>query len=405
MRAFTLLFLYVIAASACCQSIDKIKPIEDFKTRPIIKWKFKIKRPILSSPIISDNLVYFGGTDSAFYALDITSGKPQWKFKTKGQIRSTVLVAGNVLYLNGGDGNLYSMEKKTGKVLWTFKTKGEKKYDFADYHQSSPILYNNVVYFGSGDGNIYGIKSENGTKVWSFQTEDAVHATPAISGDKLFAGSFDGNVYALNITTGALLWKFKTVGHRYFPKGEVQGSPAAIKDVVLIGARDYNVYALDQNKGFSHWNKAFPRGWVLMNTVHDSLVHMAGADERVMISADPQSGKEYWKQKMEFLVFGHNVYSENMLYVGTTMGKLHGINAKTGEKVWSFNTEAYEKNRLKYFKEDDSYRDDIFSIIKTNEEFLELEYDLGGIFSTPAITQDALIITTTDGTVYCLKRS
>jgi outer membrane protein assembly factor BamB len=404
MRFLTLLVFCSVISSVSAQSPSETKAISDFKTKPTLKWKFNIKGPILSSPVISDEVVYFGGTDSTFYALDLASGKQLWKFKTKGQIRSTVLITGDILYLNGGDGNLYSLDKKTSKVLWIFKTNGEKKYDFADYHQSSPILYNNVLYFGSGDGNMYAVKSENGTKLWSFQTQDVVHTTFAISNNKLFAGSFDGNVYALDAATGTLVWKFKTVGHRYFPKGEVQGSPVVTKDVVLIGARDYNVYALDQNKGFSHWNKAFPRGWVLMNTLHDSVVHMAGADERVMISADPQSGKEYWKQKMEFLVFGKNVYSETMFYVGTTMGKLHGINAKTGEKVWSVTTEAYEKNRLKYFKEDDSYRDDIFSIIKTNEQFLELEYDLGGIFSTPAITDDALVITTTDGVVYCLKR-
>lgn len=49
-----------------------------------------------------------------------------------------------------------------------------------------------------------------------------------------------------------------------------------------------------------------------------------------------------------------------------------------------------EKNRLKYFKEDDAYRDDIYSIIKSNEHFLEVEYELGGIFSTPAISNDFL---------------
>ena len=163
------------------------------------------------------------------------------------------------------------------------------------------------------------------------------------------------------------------------------------------------MYALDQEKGFSRWNKAYPRGWVLVNTIHDSVLHMAGADERIFISVDPESGREYWKQKMEFLVFGSNAYSETMIYTGTTIGKLHGINAKTGDKVWTFATESYEKNRLKYFKEDDAYRDDIYSIIKSNEHFLEVEYELGGIFSTPAISNDFLIFTATDGTVYCLK--
>jgi eukaryotic-like serine/threonine-protein kinase len=396
------LFLVVFIQAGAQQAAKQY--IRDFREKPIVHWKFTISAPVISSPVVSDNLVYFGGLDSVFHALDIRSGKVAWKLKTKGQIRSTALIAGDHLYLNGGDGSLYCLDKRTGKVKWTFASKGEKKYDFADYHQSSPMRYNDIVYFGSGDGNVYAVRSDNGSKLWNYQTGDMVHTTPVIDNNKLFAGSFDGYVYALDATSGSLLWKFKTVGHRFFPRGEVQGSPAVFKGLVFIGARDYNVYALDQNKGYCHWNKSFTRGWGLVNTIHDSILHIGSADERVLIAAEPETGKEHWKKPMEFLVFGSNAYSESMFYVGTTIGKLHGIDARTGEKVWSVTTNGYQQNRLKYFKEDDTYRDDIYSIIKSNEHFLEVEYALGGIFSTPAITNDFLVFTSTEGAVYCLKR-
>jgi eukaryotic-like serine/threonine-protein kinase len=375
----------------------------DFTEKPFIKWKFKINQPILSSPIIDNDVVYFGGSDSTFYALKLSDSKVLWKFKTKGQIRSTVLVDGGSLYLNGGDGNLYKVDKKTGKTIWTYKTTGDKKYDFADYHQSSPVLFNNKIYFGAAYG-LYVIDAEKGFKVWDYQTGDVVHSTPAIDNGKVFFGSFDGFVYALDASSGNLIWKFKTVGHHYFPKGEVQGSPTVKDGIVFIGARDYNIYALDQEKGFSRWNKAFPLGWVFTGTMNDSVLHLAGADERVLMSVDPKSGAELWKKKMEFLIFGKNVYSKSMLYVGTTIGKFHGIDAKTGEKKWTITTEGYEKNRLKYFKEDDSYRDDIYKIIKSSEHFLEVEYELGGIFSTAAIDKDHIVFASTEGVVYCLSR-
>ncbi len=176
-----------------------------------------------------------------------------------------------------------------------------------------------------GDGSFYAVNSETGKLVWVFKTGNIIHTTPAISGNKIFFGSFDGYVYSLDLKSGELLWKFKTVGHRYFPKGEVQGSPSVYKNLVFIGARDYNVYALDQERGYCHWNKSFTRGWGLSNNIHDSILYIGSADERVLIAAEPESGKELWKQGMEFLVFGNNAYSENMLYLGTTIGKLHGI--------------------------------------------------------------------------------
>jgi outer membrane protein assembly factor BamB len=186
--------------------------------------------------------------------------------------------------------------------------------------------------------------------------------------------------------------------------GEVQGSPAAFNNLVFIGARDYNLYALDQNKGFCHWNKAFQKGWALSNNIHDSVLYTGTADERVLIAANPETGREFWKIDMEFLVFGNNAYSKDILYLGTTNGKLHAFNKASGKKLWSFETESYQKKRLKYFKTDDSYRDDIYSIIKTNEQFLDVECELGGIFSTPFITDDVIIFSSTNGTLYCLKR-
>lgn len=403
MRCLSAAILLTVFAYAEAQPLKEL-PIADFKKKPALHWKYKIDAPVIAGPVVSDNLVYFGGLDSTLYVLDIRSGKTAWKFKTRGQVRSTVRIAGNDLYLNGGDGNLYCLDKKTGNVKWTFASKGEKKYDFADYHQSSPVLHNNMVYFGSGDGNVYAVRSDNGSRVWNYQTGDIVHTTPAVDNNKLFVGSFDGHVYALDVTNGSLAWKFKTVGHRFFPRGEVQGSPAVASGLVFIGARDYNVYAIDQARGYCHWNKSFTRGWGLVNTIHDSVLHIGSADERVLISAEPGTGKEYWRKTMEFLVFGSNAYSETMFYVGTTIGKLHGIDAKTGEKIWTVTTDGYEQNRFKYFKVDDAYRDDIYSIIKSNEQFLEVEYELGGIFSTPAITRDFLIFTSTEGVVYCLKR-
>lgn len=401
------LFTFLIAFSTSAFSQDSLRRsgvIHDFKVLPRTHWAFNIKAHIFSSPIVSDDIVYFGGLDSLLYAIDIKTGKEAWRFRTKGEIRSNVCIGQDRVFLNGGDGVIYALNKRTRKLEWTFKTGGEKKYDFADYFQSTPVLTNGVLYFGSGDGRVYAVNADAGTLVWSFKTGNIVHTTPAIDHDKIFVGSFDGYVYALNLLNGTEVWKFKTVGHRYFPAGEVQGSPAAFKNLVFIGARDYNVYAIDQDKGYCHWNKSFTRGWGLCANIHDSILYIGSADERVLIAANPETGEELWKKNMEFLVFGNNAYSDSMMYIGTTIGKLHGIALRTGEKIWSFETESYQMNRTKYFKKDDSYRDDIYSIITSNEQFLKVECELGGIFTTPYISNDEIIFSSTNGTVYCLGK-
>jgi eukaryotic-like serine/threonine-protein kinase len=400
-----IVFIFLIQLFSLNLFAKKPDSIPDFTKLPNLKWTFSTKAPVYSSPVVMDGTVFVGGTDSILYVLDLISGKEKWRFRTKGQIRSTICLGSERVYLNGGDGNLYALDRKDGRVIWTFRTKGERKYDFADYFHSTPVLQNGVLYFGSGDGYFYSLRASDGKLIWKFKTGDVIHATAALSGDRIFFGSFDGFVYALNITDGALIWKFKTVGHRIFPKGEVQGSPTVFDSLVFVGARDFNVYALDMQKGYCHWNKAFTIGWGLCNTVYDSILYIGSADERRLIAANPATGEEFWNKPMEFLVFGNNAYSDSMLYVGTTIGKLHGIVRETGLKTWTFVTDSYSKNTAKYFKADDSYRDNIRSIIKSNEQFLEVEEELGGIFSAPWISSGNIVFTSTNGKVYCLTRS
>jgi outer membrane protein assembly factor BamB len=370
---------------------------------PEVVWKVKAIAPVISSPVVSDRFVYFGCLDSVFYALDLATGRTAWTFRTKGEIRSTACIEEDRLYLNGGDGNLYCLNKKSGKLLWTFSTQGEKKHDFADYYQSSPVLRQNRLFFGSGDGQVYALDSESGALVWSYQTGDVVHATPAVANDRLFVGSFDGYLYALGAANGELIWKFKSVGQHWFPKGEFQGSPAVGKGLVLVGSRDYNLYAVDQAEGYCHWNRRFTRGWALANTVADSVLYTGTSDDRVLVATDVASGLELWRANLHFNIFGGLAISAGVGYVGTLMGKLFGIDLQTGAILWTFATDGYQQNHLKYFKPDDSFRDDIFSFVKSDEAFIDVENELGAIFSTPAIAGDYIVITSTEGSVYCLK--
>jgi eukaryotic-like serine/threonine-protein kinase len=402
MKRLALLFLFVIIqVSACFPQATGGKPAGQ-APGPSLAWKYPLTAPVFSSPVIFKGTVYFGCLDSSFYAIDLLTGKKLWSFKTGGSIRSTALLNANKLYFTSGDGKLYCLDL-AGKLAWSFSGHSDKKYDFADYFQSSPIIAGDAIFFGSGDGYFYAVNLAGGTLKWEFQTGDVIHSTPAINGNKIFFGSFDGFVYALSVNDGSLAWKFKTVGNSYFPKGEVQGSPVIAGRLVIVGARDYNVYALDAEKGYCHWNKVFTNGWVLANTVHDSVLYLAGADERILAAVDPATGNIKWKQDMEFLLFGPAVFDSARLYIGTTIGKVHGIDIHNGKKLWTFKTDGYRANHLKYFKPDDSYRNDIYSIITSNEQFLDVEMELGGVFSSPALSNGYLVFTSTEGAVYCLK--
>lgn len=379
----------------------------DFDKLPTLAWQFKAG-PIVSSPVMDGDLVYFGSLDRSLYALETKTGILKWKYPTSGVIRSTVCLENDNLFLYSGNGVLYCLNKKSGKQNWKFQTAtgylGDRHNDFADYYHSSPIVQNGIVYFGSGDGYVYAVKTSNGELIWNYKTDDVVHTKPFLHHNRLFIGSFDGYLYALNAQTGALHWKFKSTGQRYFPKGEIMGNPVVAKGLVLVGSRDFNFYAIDENSGYCHWIKTFPRGWALPVTPNDSVIYLGTSDDRQLFSVDIASGKVHWKADANFNIFGGTALGKAMGYFGTLKGQLVGIELKTGAVKWQFTNDASRTHQAKYFKENGDYRDDIGQLLPFPEDQLTMYQQLGAIFSTPALSNDLLVITCFDGTVYALKK-
>ena len=104
-----------------------------------VKWKFKTKGAVVSSPAISDGAAYFGSTDHNLYAVDLTSGAQKWKFKTESRVTSSPAVANGNVYFGSMDGNFYAVDAKTGLLKWKFKTGGERRYTATHLHGAMPV--------------------------------------------------------------------------------------------------------------------------------------------------------------------------------------------------------------------------------------------------------------------------
>jgi serine/threonine protein kinase len=154
-----------------------------------IKWKFRAKRGMTSSPVISDGILYIASLDSSLYALDAKSGWMIWRFHMgKGSVSSPAIGFGNV-YIGSADGNLYCVEAGAGREVWKYTTEHQVS--------GSPVLYKDAVYFGSVDGNVYCLDAKNGRFRWKFCAGGAITGTPYIENDVLYIGSLDHILYAL----------------------------------------------------------------------------------------------------------------------------------------------------------------------------------------------------------------
>ena len=191
-------------------------------------WQIDTIGEIRSTPFVTQEEIYAGNESGEFYCIDFRGGI-RWRFKAKRAITSSAVVSGGTVFFCSLDGNIYALEAKTGYLIWRFKMdKGSI---------SSPCVAENLLYSGAIDGNIYCVNTNNAKEVWRFETENQVTGSPIIMEDELYCGSVDGNLYCLDRQTGQLRWKFTT--------GQpITGTPAAGGDRIYIGSTNKVLYAL-----------------------------------------------------------------------------------------------------------------------------------------------------------------
>jgi len=245
-----------------------------------VKWQFHTRGMVIGSPGFAGGLVYVGGTDGNFYAIDAQSGAQRWKFEVKSRVPSTPAIAGGVVYFTAYDGNAYALDAASGALRWKFQTGGERRFsgkhlhgtqpaaetmpDPFDCYLSSPAVWNGAVYFGSGDGNVYALDAASGALRWKFKTGDVVHASPAIADGMVFIGSWDSYFYAIDAASGQEKWKFKTgEDHDTYNQVGIQSSAAVADGMVYFGCRDSHLYALDARSGEKKWAFSANGSWVV----------------------------------------------------------------------------------------------------------------------------------------------
>ena len=93
---------------------------------------------VCASPVVAENVVYFGSTDHYIYAVDLQSGALKWKSKTGSGVTSSPAVENGLVYFGSYDGIFYAVDAETGKLKWKFQTAGERRYAGTHLHGSQP---------------------------------------------------------------------------------------------------------------------------------------------------------------------------------------------------------------------------------------------------------------------------
>lgn len=185
-----------------------------------------------TSPVITANKVFMGGTDGNMYCLNIENGNLLWKLRTEGSIFCDASAFENKLFFGSDDKNFYCSDLD-GKIIW--KDSLQTKF------LTNSTFYSGSVIVPGIDGYIYSLDLARGTENWKFETKGAICAPPLLQGDKVFIGSYDKIFYCLNAEDGKELWKFQC-------EGRIKTAAVIWKNFVFVGSEPKNIYCFKSSE-------------------------------------------------------------------------------------------------------------------------------------------------------------
>lgn len=334
-----------------------------------IKWQFKLqegeaRERHFNPPIVYQNTLYFGSSDSNFYALDITTGFMRWVFETRAPVNSVPFVDNEKVYFGSNDGFIYAVYHKTGDPAWEY---------FTGFPVNSTIIgYNDTIVFTTDTGATH-FFSKDGVElnsvpnyVWehnSFQiNNDVVYFMPGPPEDphSLAAFSIPENRYIWTLPTGGTgqIWfSFPAVS-----KNLLHYSSCGIMGTDFV----YQYSALDKKTGRVIWEESeyssifdmadYEPIELFWENIH-LLDYMAPAIWKNYVIYAPgdcsvkafaaSSGKKVWEKRFDFPVSSAPTVSDSRIYLGIRRSpyghvppSLVCLDASSGKFLWEIETEG-----------------------------------------------------------------
>jgi len=351
--------------------------------KSIINWSFTTNGKIFSHPILDDNTIYFGGSDSIFYAVDVISGNKRWSYDSKSSIRSKAAIFEDKVYFNSGT-SIYALNKNNGKEIWSFNNFGNdvnNKLDNWDYHGGAPAINKSNIYFGLNNGILIGLDLITGKIKSKFTTLDsaAIKCGLVIENSILYFADWNGKVYAFDLETEKNIWIYKTYNEKLYETfGQINTELLVYKDLLIFGGRNPELQIIDKKNGKKKWSYIEKDGgWISGDPiVNNDTLYIGGSDNHEMFAFNVFTGEVYWKY-----TFLNNNFSKPLLHKNYILFTTADAYSVYGTSVG---------------------RGFLYAITRKDGHIKNVDLIGGNLFSSPIVQDDMLFLSSEDGSLYAI---
>ena len=237
-----------------------------------------------SSPAIAGPRLVVTSHDGTAQGLNAANGKVLWKIDARARIESSPVVMDDIAYFGATDGRLFAVNVRTGAVRWA--------YDTGARVNSSPSVWGDRICISNYGGAVFCLRRSNGAKLWSTYVRrnavsyESFYASPATDGRRIYTIARTGKVVAFDARSGRVLWTQYTSGYGY-------ATPAVAHGLVFTGGRGGTFHAFDAASGRERWRRAVGGPIAAAPLVVGNLVFVSTMGRT--LAFDVRSGETAWR--------------------------------------------------------------------------------------------------------------
>ena len=301
-------------------------PVAAHPPGPAPLWRYALGAGTWAPPLAADNVIYLGGGDGRFHAVNAVDGTAVWTWAGPNAIDGCAALDADAVYFLDVKYNLVALDRRRGTLRWRVPLHNEflagrsaPDNPTFNHRAATPLLHDGVLYVGSSDGGVYALDPATGARLWR---HDA--GAPVYSGigwyepDTLAFGTMDGSVVLLDRQTRRETLRVKT-------GGGVVTTPLIVGDRVIAGSRDYQLYAFNRRDGSVAWKFSYWFSWIESTpALHDGLLYVGGSDYARVTAIDPVTGRARWGTIVHGMDWGTPLVTDRAVFIGTVNQNVPG---------------------------------------------------------------------------------